>query len=1069
MLVPYPDHIIAIGASAGGMEEINSFFDHTPADGVSYVIIQHLSAGFKSSMAELLARHSKLKVQEAENGMEVRANQVYLVPNDKFMTINAGKLWLKPKENVKGPHLTINSFFTSLAEYAGKKAIAVILSGMGSDGTDGIKAIKREGGMVLARNPATTEYGSMPGNAIATGMVDFVLEPELMPVAIEDYIKQEAGLHPDNDNDERIITAIIDQIKETSPLDFSDYKHTTILRRTKRRASHLNFTMLEDYLEFLKRTPEEAGALSKEFLISVTAFFRDAGAFDFIRNDVLPAIVNGLAPGEDLKIWVAGCATGEEAYSLAILIAEQLNGSLQDIKVKIFATDIDAAALAQAGRGLYGWDAIKNLSPYRVENFFLKEGGNYRVKPEIRKMLIFAQHDLVKNPPYCNMHLISCRNLLIYMTPVLQKKIFELLLFGLKKDSYLFLGTSENPAPIIKSLEVISKKWKIYKSTKTERRVSFESFSVPVLQDVKRTSQTTPRDGASSHMGNTLQDAMLVNLAEDTECLTVYIDRHNHVLASYGDPGKYFLQKYFTSNLDELLPKPLAVAYNTLSKSVLKTGKRGVINGIKFKNSAVVTLVNMSVSPVQVKNGEQGLLMVTFVEEKTHTSADTVQDMLFDEKIYLDQYTVNLEEELKSLKEDLRLAYEKLDATNENMQSFNEELISANEEMQSTNEEMQSTNEEMQSVNEELHTINADYQLKNKELVEINDDLTNYFRSNVNGQLFVNNSLILMRLSPGTVKQINLRETDIGRPLSNISTNIKFETLIDDINQVLEKGMVITKEIETNDGRWYQMMIMPYVLADRTNSGAVITFNDVSELKAAQHELDKKNKSLLRVNADLDHFIHVASHDLLAPLANIEGSITEMNSMAGAEPALAEFLNVINLSVQQFRTLVTDIATIAKIESDMNVLEMVDMDVIISNVIWSLGDKIKKSAAVVNKAIEVNKIPFSKKNLRSIVYNLISNAIKFKRDLPPEIYISTKKNGDNVVLTVQDNGTGIPKEKIDKIFDLYGRISQEVEGHGIGLYLTRKIVDAAGGHIEVESEPGRGTKFMIYLKAGLPV
>jgi len=328
---------------------------------------------------------------------------------------------------------------------------------------------------------------------------------------------------------------------------------------------------------------------------------------------------------------------------------------------------------------------------------------------------------------------------------------------------------------------------------------------------------------------------------------------------------------------------------------------------------------------------------------------------------------------------------------------------------------------------------------------------------------------MLMRFSPGTVKQINLRETDIGRPLSNISTNIKFETLINDINQVLKNGAVITKEIETNDGRWHQMMIMPYVLADRTNNGAVITFNDITELKAAQQELDKKNKSLLRINADLDHFIHVASHDLLAPLASIEGSINQMNNTAGAEPAMVEFLNIINLSVQQFRTLVTDIATIAKIESDMTVLEMVDMDVIISNVIWSLGDKIKKSDAVVNTDLEVTKIPFSKKNLRSILYNLVSNAIKFKRGLPPEIYISTKKDGDDVVLTVQDNGTGIPKEKIDKIFDLYGRLSQDVEGHGIGLYLTRKIVDASGGRIEVESEPGRGSKFMIYLKAELPV
>ncbi|MBD1365112.1 PAS domain-containing protein [Mucilaginibacter sp. ZT4R22] len=1053
MLLAEPHHIIAIGASAGGMDEINSFFDHTPLDGVSYIIIQHLSPDFKSRMVELLARHSKLVVKEAENGMRVMCNEVYLIPHDKFMTISDGSLYLSDKENIKGPHLTINYFFESLAADFGKKAIGIILSGLGSDGTDGIRAIKKAGGMAMARTPATTDFGSMPSCAIATGLVDFVLEPALMPAAIEDYVKNAGELLADEKDDEDNLKAIIALIKENSPLDFSDYKQTTILRRTKRRASYANFTSLRSYLNHLKSTPEEVEALAKDFLISVTAFFRDKEAFEFIQKEVLPAILQKLSPGEELKLWVAGCATGEEVYSLAILIAELLKDEFEGLAVKIFATDIDSAALLHAGKGLYNSSIAKDVSQERLEKYFITEGESFRVNPNIRKMVIFAQHDLVKNPPYCNMHFISCRNLLIYMTSVLQKKIFTMLLFGLKMDGYLFLGSSENPMPILKNLEVIHKKWKIYKNLEKKRGVNFDAFALPDLLEIKRTPSRSASEDLVRHSGPALAEAMHTSLANDFDYLAICVNESNHVVTSYGDTTKYLLQKHFTSNLMELLPKPLTVAYNTLVTNVLKYNERHEVRGIKIKHGGHVIKVNLAVSPLEASGGH-ALLMVTFTKDKT---VAPIIDEVFDETVYLNQYTKNLEIELRDLKDKLRLSYERLDASNENMQSFNEELISANE-------EMQSTNEEMQSVNEELHTINADYQLKNKELVEINEDLNNYFRSNVNGQLFINNDLQLMRFSPGTTKQINLLETDIGRPLSNISTNIKFETIIDDIRQVLQDGSIITKEIETNNGKWYQIMTMPYLLADNTNSGAIITFNDITELKRNELEIDKKNKTLLRINTDLDHFIHAASHDLLAPLSNIETSINIMNRITLTDAKLMDFLNIINASVKKFRELITDIATIAKVENDMIATEMVSLDEILNNIEWSLENKIAASGAVITRSLAVKQILFSKKNLRSIVYNLISNAIKFRGEEPPVISILTWQEGDMVILSVKDNGKGIAKGGIDKIFNMYGRLNQDVEGHGIGLYLAKKIVNAAGGKIVVESEPGIGSDFMIYLK-----
>ena len=1051
-----PSYIIAIGASAGGLEEINSFFDHTPLDGVAYVIVQHLSSDFKSRMAELLTRHSKLEILEAENGMTVKTNHVYLIPNDKFMTINNGDLYLSEKDKARGPNLTINRFFNSLAFESGVKAIGVILSGLGSDGTEGVKSIKNGGGMVIVRNPDTSEFSSMPSHAIATGLVDFIVEPSLMPDIIENYVKYDGNFLSDSNEEEKTVRAILDLIKEQLPLDFSDYKQTTILRRIKKRAADNHFIRLENYFDFLKKTPAEVESLAKDFLISVTAFFRDKEAFDFIETNVIPKILESLTPGEEFKLWVAGCATGEEAYSLAIIIQEQLTGPLKDTVVKIFATDIDTVALIHARNGVYKKGITNNVSPLRLEKFFSKENESYRVTPEIRNMVIFAQHDLVKNPPYCNMHFISCRNLLIYMMPALQKRIFSMLLFGLRKDGYLFLGGSENPLPIIQNLEVVNKKSKIYKNLETKRAIGFDTFSLPQMVTInEKRPVSVHKDLQRSR--DTLAEAVNASLMKELDQLTVCIDENNRVVKTYGDTTKYLLQKNFNLNLTELLPPAVALAFNTMRAQTLKTNKKTTVKGIKIRNAGAVITVTLSVSPLEVRDVEQKLLMVSFNEEINAVS-EPQGEATFDEKTFLDKYTLDIEEELKEVKDKLDNSYEQIDRSNDNMQSFNEELLSANE-------EMQSTNEEMQSVNEELHTVNADYQLKNKELQEINDDLNNYFRSNINGQLFVDTDMKLMKFSPGAVKQINLLESDVGRPLGHIATNIKLDTITEDIKKVIEDGIVITKEIETNNGLWYQVMTMPYIRqADNVRSGAILTFNDITELKKVQDELNKKNKSLQRINEDLDNFVHVASHDLLSPLGNIELSIDLMNQIKVDGKELNKILEIINTSIKKFRSLVTEMASIGKVESEMISMETVDLDEIIDDIEWSLNSKIVSAGAVINRNLEVKQIYFSKKNLRSIVYNLISNSLKFNGDSPPVINIKTTKDGNTIILSVQDNGIGLKKADTLRIFNLYGRLHHDIEGQGIGLFLAKKMIDAAGGNVTVESELGKGTTIIIHFK-----
>lgn len=1048
-----PQYIIAIGASAGGMEEINLFFDNTPLDGVAYVIVQHLSPDFKSRMVELLARHSKLEVREANEGDEVRKNVVYLIPNDKFMTIKEGHLHLTEKEKLKGPHLTINTFFNSLADDCGDRAIGVVLSGLGADGTNGLKAIHEKGGMVMVRTPETSEFSSMPAHAIATGVADFILEPQLMPAAIASFVA-ERDSPKDESKDQEFIKEIISLIGQVSPMDFSGYKQTTILRRTKKRAEQENFASLEDYLLFLRESPEGLIVLAGDFLISVTAFFRDAGAFEIISEKVVPELLENLKPGEELKVWVAGCATGEEAYSIAITIAEKLIGNQQDTVVKIFATDIDGVAMTHAAKGLYSADRIAAVSEDRLERFFVKEGDSYRIKPLIRRMVIFAKHDLSKNPPYCNMHMVCCRNLLIYLMPVLQKKVFSMLLFGLKIQGYLFLGSSENPTPIIGSLEVINKRWKIYKNVKGKRALSYDAFSLPELPETRGTNAAAGVE-TSKLNGHQFGDFMSNAFAVETGFLCLFVDSNNQVIKSYGDTANFLLQENFNSNLDSLLQAPLSIALHALAAEVTRTGKKASVARIPLKELKETTYVDLTVVPVPITSGSEEILMLLLKTSEEAIASTKVP--VFDGQTYLDQYTKGLEYEIKQLKNKLHELNEQLDASNENMQSFNEELVSANE-------EMQSTNEEMQSVNEELHTINSDYQLKNRELMELNDDLNNYFRSNVNGQLFINGEMLLMKFSPAAVKLMNLMDSDIGRPIHHISTNIKFQTILTDITQVMEHGVIVSKQIQTTDEKWYQMMIMPYLQHSSLQaSGAIITFSDITGLKDIQLELDRKNQSLLRINEDLDNFIHTASHDLLAPLGNIETSISIMNSIALSDAKLLDVLNLINRSIKTYRQLITDISVIAKIESETGHTEMVNLAEIIENIEWSLQDKILLSKATIKCNLQVKEVRFSKKNLRSILFNLVANAIKFKADTAPVITISSMETEGKVVLRVRDNGKGMNKDELDRIFEMYGRLHQDVEGNGIGLYLAKKIINATGGRLTVESEVGEGTTFTIYL------
>jgi two-component system CheB/CheR fusion protein len=1077
-------YIIAIGASAGGLEAISAFFDYTPLDSVSYILIQHLSADFKSQMVQILAQHSKLQVVEAIENVDIKANTVYLIPSSKFMAVKKGQLILSDKKDQPRPHMTIDYFFTSLAKERGNKAIGIVLSGTGDDGSKGIEAIKHAGGMVLIQDPTTASFKAMPLAAIATDCADMILSPQAMPQVIEDYVKD--GIlelltdQPTEQISEKELEDIFSLIKDNLPLDFSDYKRPTIIRRIKRRMVNYNLNKVDKYYQFLKGNATEITLLANDFLISVTSFFRDPEAFKIIEETVIPDIIKKNNT-DVLKIWVAGCATGEEAYSLAILIKEYLNKNSKNIEVKIFASDISKAALDTASKGVYPESITKTVSKERLQQFFDREGTSYKVKHEIRKMLIFAQHDLTKNPPYCNIDLISCRNLLIYLNTALQQKVFAMLHFGLKEGGFVFLGPSESATVLKDSFTEVSGKWNIFKSNKAGRAIRFDTFSSHRIKELKTTTIEVSKKNSAPVSKSELEDQVNSALLKEGDFNGVCTDENLSVVRSFGNTKPYLKNINFNHNLNDLLPQHISIAFKAAAHKALKLNERVIMSQLDIEaNGRSKHTINIILNPFNITGSAERLLLVLFTESQSKIAGENVIRME-DINEATKEHLISLEQEVAQLKHTLGVAYEHIASSNENMSSFNEELQSANEEMQSANEEMQSSNEELQSVNEELQTVNKDHQQTIDDLTDLNDDLNNYFRSNTNGQLFVDRELLLKRYSPGAVKHINIREGDIGRPLSNITTNIKFETLIEDVKKVIIDEEPITREAEATDGKIYQVMTMPYLKKNSKKAdGAIISFYDITELKKLLQELDisnksldisnrsldSSNKSLLRINADLNNFVFGASHDLNAPIVNIGMLLEILNDKLNTkDPEVMELSGMMNKAVINFKAIISDLAKVGFIESEYEVESLENFPEIFKEIKETLSEKIKVSKAIFHTDFRKKEVRFAKKNLRSVMFNLITNALKFSSpDRVPEISIKTELEGDYNVLTITDNGIGITKDEIDHIFKKYKRVNETAEGTGIGLYLIRKIVNASGGKIEVECDSGKGCSFKVFFK-----
>lgn len=818
----YDNYIVAIGASAGGLEAIHEFFDHMPANNsFSFIVIQHLSSDYKSLLVELVGKHTHMKVFEAANEMAIQRDCVYIIPNDKLMTVDNGRLKLSNKSTIKAPNTAIDHFLFTLAKDKREKAVAVILSGTGTDGTKGIQAIKDCGGMVIVQEPSSAKFDGMPNSAIASGNADFILLPSEINKELFNYVNEEPIKILENGKiNEKLLDEIFTLVHRQSGNDFNLYKTPTIIRRIGRRMNEHNIRNLEDYLKLLRKSPKETTILGQDFLIGVTKFFRDTAAFE-VFNEQLTNVIEEKSDGETLKIWVCACSTGQEAYTIALLANECVAQSGKGIDIKIFATDIDEKSIEIASKNQYPSSIKKEIPAHLFKKYFQQDGKFYGVRPEVRKQIVFAKHDVTKSPPFIKNDIVTCRNMLIYVNSILQEKILSIFHFSLVHGGYLFLGASETASSLRNGLSEISSKYKIYQKTGVINYANYNTYSNSLGSKLTNEQKRTKDHVGLSQMERNFSDFFTKKLGY----VAVYIDKSYIMQDAMGDYRKYLSlpEGKIELNILKMVPKQAAVILNTALRKCWKENETIHLRGVKFDDGDGERHLNISVQPPDPTNVSSAT-MIIFSESIIEVSPEKVYPAMFDfQDGNQNEYIFELEAELNETRGNLQMAVEEMETTNEELQSTNEELLSANE-------ELQSSNEELQSLNEELHTLNTEHQLKIKELIDLNDDLDNYFRSADIGQIFVDAGMYIRKFNAAAIGMVNLIEADIGRSIEHISNNVKTENLNGDIQQVLSTNRLIEKEILLKNGNSCLMRIMPYIRKDKKTDGVVITFVDISKL-----------------------------------------------------------------------------------------------------------------------------------------------------------------------------------------------------------------------------------------------
>jgi two-component system CheB/CheR fusion protein len=858
-LGPRQEHdttIVAIGASAGGIEALTDLMNYLATDtGMAFVLVQHLDPKHHSILTELLARKTAMPVTEVTDGLSVEPDHVYVIPPNASMTISDHTLHLGPREESRGAHMPVDHFMRSLAEQKGNRAIGIILSGSGSDGTLGMVEIQGHGGVTFAQDHATAKYDSMPRSAVVAGCVDYVLPTkgiakELARIARHPYVARNtlSGATEDEAALGTGLSTIFQALKRATGVDFTHYRKTTILRRVQRRMVVHKIDKIEEYAKFVQSKPAEIKALYQDMLINVTSFFRGQRVFEALKSTVFPAIQKNLLRERGMRIWTPGCASGEETYSVAMALLEFLGERASQIPIQFFGTDVSESSVTRARNGVYPDNIQGDVSPERLRRFFTKTEGGYRVSKVIRDMCIFAEHNVLNDPPFSRMDLICCRNLLIYLEPPMQSRVISLFHYALRSSSFLVLGSSEGVGTTAGLFTVEERSHKIFsRKAGTARQAVGFSLESPERREYGAVRMQASSPVASWNYAEAQKEFDRRLLTQYTPA-TVFVDEDMEIIHTRGNVNRYLKLATGRASLSLLkmardgllLELRNAIVHAKKENAVIGRRNVRIKNGMGNENGEgeaagdATRPVNFEVIPIALGDLKEQYFMIVFQEAPPEVRRESAPGRARprEETESALRRTAKLEEELAATKEYLQSVIETQEATNEELQSANEEILSSNEELQSTNEEMETAKEELQSANEELNTVNDELRSRNAEITQINNDLINLFSSIDIAVIMIGSDLTIRRFTPKAQKFLGLIPGDVGRPLSNINPTIEIADLQAMVLQVMANFHTLERELTDRMGVHYQFKILPYRTIENKIDGAVITIVDIAPEKA---------------------------------------------------------------------------------------------------------------------------------------------------------------------------------------------------------------------------------------------
>lgn len=1059
-----PFFVVAIGASAGGVEAIGHLLEHLPPDtGAAFIVVLHLDPDQESRLAEVLAHRTPMPVVQITDRMQIEPDRVHVIAPNASLAVEGIRLRLTHPTLPPALRRPVDELFQSLAAAAGSRAVAVVMSGTGTNGSAGLAGIKAGDGVIFAQEPSTAAFDGMAKSAMETGLVDQVLEPEALAAAIADYVAARPVAADDAQSIEQAqFKELLELLRGHSHIDLQNYRRPTLARRINRRMSLRGLRQPAEYLELLRRDPGERDSLANDMMISVTGFFRDPEAWETLREKVIAPLAQSREDGDEIRCWATACSTGEEAYTLAILLTEGLEAAAtRNVDVKIFATDLSAAAIARARAGSYADGISIQMAPERLQRFFDRQGDRYRIKKAIREKVTFAPHNLLADPPFSRLDIATCRNVLIYLEPTVQRRVLRMLHFALKPKGVLMLGSSESTRRDGGFFEPIDAKHRIY------RRVGHARHDFSTFPLGRSAARDLPLHGtgaarSAEHDVASIARQALANLTTAAALL----DARRRVLYFHGDTDRYLTNPRGKADLDIYgMARPgLEVPIRTaISRARSAGGTASAEAAIAHRGERI--RVRVTATPL---DGDD-LLLLSFRQQ---APADVPHaDVAAKQRIAVadDRGSNALREELRQSHLELAHTVADLEKSNEGLIASNEEVLSINEELQSTNEELETSKEELQSLNEELATVNTQLQSKVEELERTSNNLANLLKSSDIATLFLSRDMKVKWFTPAVGRLFNLIDSDVGRPITDLAQKLVDGDITQDCREVLKTLVPLRTECRDTDGRWYLRRTTPYRTSDDSIEGVVVTFVDISHTKEAEQEAQRAAMAAHEATAAKDEFLARLSHELRTPL---QPALLGVSGFAGRDDLprdVSETLEAVRRNIEIEIRLIDDLLDLTRAgygrlhlrREHVDVLDLLNDSVRLCR---DLSAAKHQSVSVEGTAGECC-VSGDRVRLRQVVWNLLRNAARFTGD-HGRIALRCERHGNRVLIEIEDDGVGISADRLPHIFDTFERSKESVSGLGLGLSIARSLVEAHDGWIEAVSEgPGRGSTFRVWLPA----